>query len=304
LTIGDKFEHLPPSWNVKVNKLNHQELKGEACLWHWSGKRKPWNTVGDPNVHYDLWQRYATSTAATTQEFQPDNLVLAERVPCGAQKCFYQLKSDPQAGYLVALSAAPRILKKMGTEANWFDALNDSWTYAERLRRKYHITHFLLAPPTNLTITKGLAKQLNGNLWNAGHGRVYDGRYDEGNVERYTEGSTVFVQKVATAPEPNLLLGIQLEKYRTFKRQFNGFLKHVKDKRSFARRFSKGLADTRKMLRKEPCLIYDFQLLVDKKGYVYHLDFDRCFQPGVRDESAKCFRVLDEVERQLRRIGK
>lgn len=34
--------------------------------------------------------------------FQPENLELSERVPCGAQKCLYRLKSDPQVGYLVA----------------------------------------------------------------------------------------------------------------------------------------------------------------------------------------------------------
>lgn len=61
LSIGDKFEHLSPAWNVKVNKLNLGLLKEKACLLHWSGKRKPWNTFNDPDIHNERWTKYATS---------------------------------------------------------------------------------------------------------------------------------------------------------------------------------------------------------------------------------------------------
>jgi lipopolysaccharide biosynthesis glycosyltransferase len=296
LTIGDKFEHMSPAWNVKVNKLNHGHFNGNACLWHWSGKRKPWNTSNDPDIHNELWQRYATGNTDKMQEFQPTNLVLAERVPCGACKCFYQLKSDSQAGYLVAPSSTPRILKNMGSEENWFDALEKGWYYAEHLRRKYKITHLLLSPPTNMTVSKELATYLNSNLWNVGHDEEYDGRYDEGNMECYKEGSTVSLQRVAKAPQPNLLLGIQYHKYEAFKYELNQFLAPIKNKESFARRFSQGIADTRKLLRKEPCLVSDFQLLLDKKGNIYHLDFERCFRSDARDEAELCFKALDEAE--------
>ena len=63
LAIGDQFEHLSPTWNVKVNKLNLGLLGNEtACLYHWSGKRKPWNTRNDPDVHEELWTRYGNNT--------------------------------------------------------------------------------------------------------------------------------------------------------------------------------------------------------------------------------------------------
>lgn len=61
LAVGDKFEHLPPTWNVKVNKLNLGLLKEKACLLHWSGKRKPWNTFNDSDVHNELWTPYTTT---------------------------------------------------------------------------------------------------------------------------------------------------------------------------------------------------------------------------------------------------
>lgn len=67
LAIGDRFEHLAPTWNVKVNKLNLGLLKEEkACLLHWSGKRKPWNTKNDPDVHYELWTPYASNKNVTS----------------------------------------------------------------------------------------------------------------------------------------------------------------------------------------------------------------------------------------------
>jgi lipopolysaccharide biosynthesis glycosyltransferase len=60
LAIGDQFEHLSPAWNVKVNKLNLGLLgKEKACLYHWSGKRKPWNTKNDPDIHEELWRPYS-----------------------------------------------------------------------------------------------------------------------------------------------------------------------------------------------------------------------------------------------------
>lgn len=70
LTIGDKFEHLSPAWNVKVNKLNLGLLNEKACLLHWSGKRKPWNTFGDPDIHNDLWTPYASLINATNVTVQ------------------------------------------------------------------------------------------------------------------------------------------------------------------------------------------------------------------------------------------
>jgi len=66
LAVGDRFEHLSPAWNVKVNKLNLGLLKEKACLLHWSGKRKPWNTFNDPDIHNYLWTPYATTNGTKT----------------------------------------------------------------------------------------------------------------------------------------------------------------------------------------------------------------------------------------------
>ena len=163
----------------------------------------------------------------------------------------------------------PRILKQMGSETNWFETLEKSWHFAESLRREHEIKRFLLAPSTKETLSKELASNLNQNLWNVGQGEKYDGTYDEGKVERYREGSTVFVDVAKTASEPNLLIGIQLYKLEVFKRQVDEFLSSVDDKKQFALQFSASLAETRNLLHKEPCLIYDFQALMDRNGNLY-----------------------------------
>lgn len=284
LTIGSKFEHLSPAWNVKVNKINHENSKGKACLLHWSGKRKPWNTFTDPNMHNEMWLRYASSTVNLTKDFQPDNVVLTSGIYCDSFKCFYGLKSDLQAGLLVAPSSMPDT-RRVGTETNWYEALDKSWHYAEQLRKKYRITHLLLTPPTNMTISSGFASQLNLGRLDADNGTT---------GERYKDESTVILQKVARAPEPNFIIDAQ----RYNDEAFHEFLAPIKDKMSFARHLSQSLADTRQLIKNEPCLCNDFQLMMDKRGNVYHLSFERCFLfHGTRDETGRpCLQVLDQVE--------
>lgn len=50
LAIGNDFEHLKPSWNVKVPQMNryfkdHGD-KADICLLHWVGGSKPWEGHG------------------------------------------------------------------------------------------------------------------------------------------------------------------------------------------------------------------------------------------------------------------
>jgi hypothetical protein len=51
----------------------------------------------------------------------------------------------------------------------------------------------------------------------------------------------------------------------------------VKFNESFARNFRNGLDEAKRLLKDEPCLVKDFQVIVDIRGELYHLDFDRCF---------------------------
>ena len=239
--------------------------------------------------------------SSVDDSFRRKNLDVSKRVPCGANKCFFRLNTDPNVGYLVQ----PEVFRydKGKTPSQLFQTLEVSWEFAEQLRRDYNVTHFLLEPPSKVRTSKRLASTLNSNIWSEAHGTKFD-------TDRFPKGSNVFVQKVRLAPEPNLIVGCTATKRAQFQRNVDEFLNQVKDKDSFSRRFSNNLSLTRMLLKKEVCLFKDFQVMLDTEGHLYHLDFDRCFasrEPEekitVRKSSAtRCRKTLDDIERQIERV--
>ena len=57
LTVGENFEHLPLSWNVKMKTIDEREDMSleDACVLHWSGPSKPWDGNGQ---HLEEWLPY------------------------------------------------------------------------------------------------------------------------------------------------------------------------------------------------------------------------------------------------------
>mmetsp|Transcript_31490 Transcript_31490/g.92355 ORF Transcript_31490/g.92355 Transcript_31490/m.92355 type:complete len:244 (+) Transcript_31490:663-1394(+) len=54
LTIGENFEHLPLTWNVKMKTIDEREDMSleDACVYHWSGPSKPWDGFQHPEEWY------------------------------------------------------------------------------------------------------------------------------------------------------------------------------------------------------------------------------------------------------------
>ena len=243
----------------------------------------------------------AASSPQADSSFQPENLLLSNRVPCGANKCFFPLKSNPQIGYLVAPSKRKSDKERKSSTA-WFRTLEASWQLAEYLENEYDIRQFLLEPPRSITVTNHLASHLNRNLWRESQSKML-------TKDRYPEGSTAFIQKVQTAPTLNLLIGCAPSKVRQFQQDVDEFLPSIERRNSFASNFKNEMRKARKLMKDEPCLIKDFQVLVDTKGELYHLDFDRCFMPGEagtkriisKELSDSCFEALDEIENRVQK---
>ena len=57
LTVGENFEHLPLTWNVKMKTIDEREdmTLEDACVLHWSGPSKPWDGNGN---HLEEWLPY------------------------------------------------------------------------------------------------------------------------------------------------------------------------------------------------------------------------------------------------------
>lgn len=243
------------------------------------------------NVHQNMSITQADS-------FNISDLDWTRRASCGAEKCFFHSKSDNQIGYLLAPSSEKR--------SSRFQALDGAWELAERLRRVYGIQHFLLAPPTNITVTERLDFRLNRNLWSESSRKAIS--VSTKHAKRYPKGSTIVVQKVERAPKQNIILGCKDSKLNIIDSTIDAFARHVKYKESFTLRFQQNLAEVRQLLLKEPCLIHDFQVFVDTRGRIYHLDFDRCFnfitgeKKMVRREwmvESGCYKTLGMIERRV-----
>ena len=243
----------------------------------------------------------AAENTSVDDTFQLKNLDISKRVPCGANKCFFRLKTNVNVGYLVQ----PDVFRydTHTSPDQLFKTLEVSWEFAEQLRRKHGIKHFLLEAPTKINVNERLAKQLNSNIWSEARGVQYD-------TDRFPEGSTAFIQKVRLAPEPNLIIGCTASKRDQFKRNADTFLAEVSDKEAFARHFAENMKLTRSLLDSEPCLFKDFQILLHTNGEVFHLDFDRCFSSrGAENKRIerksrvhRCLRELDNVENQIMQI--
>ena len=90
----------------------------------------------------------------TKYDFRLDNIDILNRPQCGAHKCFYRSRHDPEVGYVVVpYSAAPH------TDVHWL--LTESYPYATRLAATYHIRHGLVGPPLIMDLPKLFADQLS-----------------------------------------------------------------------------------------------------------------------------------------------
>ncbi len=207
-----------------------------------------------------------TNHSASEQQldwFNSDDLAGSKKVPCGWHKCFFRSKSNRQVGYLVARSTGMSSSEKRKR----LKSLDSAYNLAKYLEQEYNIRHFLIAPPTSLTVDKSLESRMNSNLKSETNRRNF-------NQQRFPKGSVAFVEKVKPAPRHALLVGCKESKRNLFHK-----------------------------------VVYDFQVLIDTKGNLYHLDFDRCFStksakkkdgPSTKKLSQNsCFKSLRMIEQQV-----
>mmetsp|Transcript_25750 Transcript_25750/g.56425 ORF Transcript_25750/g.56425 Transcript_25750/m.56425 type:complete len:209 (+) Transcript_25750:772-1398(+) len=192
------------------------------------------------------------------------------------------------------------------TERDWWTTLVSSWALAKRLEGEYGIRHLGLEGPRNITISHEMAAGcMNRNLW-----RRETARFLTRESESFVAGKNAFIQKVKTAPKPNLFIGCTKSKAIQFEREFGSFASNIRQRRSFADQFTKYMRQARHVMKKEPCLMEDFQVLVDTSGVLYHLDFDRCFEQKDRETNQSaleeyrdsCFAELDKIEKRVVRV--
>mmetsp|Transcript_26729 Transcript_26729/g.77077 ORF Transcript_26729/g.77077 Transcript_26729/m.77077 type:complete len:648 (-) Transcript_26729:1032-2975(-) len=241
------------------------------------------------------------------EAFLPENIKDTDKIKCGANKCFFELRAHDNIGYLATPSK--RSYPSKQSEEAWFESLQAAWDLEKQLGEKYGILHFALEPPRSLTISKEF-EGLNEKLWRDDkqeYARVLRSRNSKKYRLNFPSQSTAYIQKMKKAPSPNLLIGCANSKVQQFKKEVADFLPLIDDKKRFAREFKLNLDMAREIMKEEKCLIQDFQVLSDSEGRVFHFDFDRCFEPyddnkatvkrnvSITKQTA-CFEALDEIE--------
>jgi hypothetical protein len=227
---------------------------------------------------------YNNSTARQGLRFNWEDVDVTATGICGGKKCFFPSIEWPQEiGYLVvskdadlSLAQGKRAIALGQDLQNQFPDLKllTPWKVerqcmsSDRARdmnsRLYQVTKRL-----NLTATKSF--------------------YDEGNVTVYT---------VPTAPMPQYFMKkrfdfkrlVQLIQEQQKRSQFNA--------KTFLQNFKQSVDLIEDMVRSEPCLNTDFQVILDlKTGHLWHLDLDRCFRGNANNVPIELPKVFVEPGR-------
>lgn len=201
---------------------------------------------------------------------------------CGMNKCFFRSKNDPtKNGYLIAHH--PKCDLDLG------------WEIATRLERKYNIHHLYLSPPQAVPVSseviafaskirkkaestffykvrsKEFSNRANMNA-TADPSLNIDGSKDNNPTKK---SNFVKIQEVGVAPTPSLEWGDNWKRQKKCAKDFYTFANSIDNKDAFANRLTEQIASLKALLGKEPWLLSDFQILIDKSGTLIHLDLDR-----------------------------
>ena len=184
---------------------------------------------------------------------------------CGQSKCFVNVQNDPTIGYIVMVRKASHIFRKS----------LEAYQRAMDMHDKHGIQHLYLEPPH---IVDQLLPCIRSQLVN--HQRLVtpNANIPPVNFSVPNSGDTsIIIQKCRRAPQTHLFMGIQGDKEDHTRAMLEPFIRtHVTNATRFVNQLEQERTRTITMLHDKPCLIGDFQVLLDRYGNMFHLDFDRC----------------------------
>lgn len=180
-----------------------------------------------------------------------DLIDLDERAPCGRHKCFYRSRNNSTLGFLVATRTD-------------VEEIEQGYEYANCLSEKYGVQHFMNDRPFTSRITKDMASSLNSVAFSFS---------PEIRPPTFIKESVV-VQEMVSAPTPHMLIGCNKKKRKFIQSSyFDDFVRSVSHKEEFMERFDDGVRSMFDLLRAEPALMADFQVILDTSGGMHYLDF-------------------------------
>ena len=166
---------------------------------------------------------------------------------------------DPNIGYLIETEKTNR------NATGSLILQNKAFDQAQRLKIEYKIRHFLDGPSfIDKVPTSRIGDRMNSMINLVGVGKTK-------KQPRYFENTNVIVQRNRMGPIPHALIGCQNVKkqhsIQSIEKLINNSIK-PSDRMRFYEHFHDELSSTTKMLQKEPLLVYDFQVMIDKNGSI------------------------------------
>jgi len=180
--------------------------------------------------------------------FTEGTLNLSSKAPCGHDKCFFPLSSDPSVGYLVANKESYYVMKQ-------------GYMAGKYLVENYDVRHLMLGPPELIHITAKLAHHLSANTY----------RLQWPNAEGMNFDELVAIQKLQGAPSPHFFFGCHENKQKYWRPKWDSFMESV-NQDLFLPQFRRDLKSVKYMLEKNPWVTNDFQALIGTDGKFYLID--------------------------------
>ena len=256
-----------------------------------------------------------TLTTNNTNSISVRHLIDMESVvpACSRSKCFFRSKSQNRQnnndeGYLIARNKY---------HPNIYNEMKQSWEYVEQLEQTYNsnqgsimIKHFYLEPPQLLHLDQSTLIELNSMISTRTKNineTYYFGRTANEVLLGQNNASyhhyKLVIQKVRPAPDHYIVLhcnepgryyldrsGMQLDEMVTTIRSLRsneqiltGSTETTATETATTQYFNqtffnKQMNDLQYIMKYEIKLWKDFQILIDTRGQIYHIDLDRVYQ--------------------------
>jgi len=183
---------------------------------------------------------------------------------CGATKCFFPSTRETEVGYLIGPKAGG-FLEAAGSV--WHELQYRGWEITKQIEAtaRFGIRHFNMGPPE----LRSLANFEDPTFYRTMK-----------IVPKSFMGKNLTVQMLRASPTPNFVLKrapVWSNNNKTFSTAVDFLTKTSTDGTIFLNRFKSGLNASFNMAHHEPCLLWDWQVLLDHTGAVYQIDMDRCF---------------------------
>ena len=189
--------------------------------------------------------------------FDWNDVVIGDDVACGVDKCYLASKTGA-TGYLVS--------EKL-------DKVGESWSFANCLKQRYGLKHFLLAPQQKVRVSDEVAARLTSM-----HVTRNSSAKTLTHAFRLYGHHSMAVQKVRAAPAGVINIGCTRRKRRFTAAALPDSRGAARDKAAFRRRLNASLQASLAAISHEPCLLRDFQVFLTEEGHLIHVDLDRCYE--------------------------